>query len=588
MNIREKLAAGTVLFDGAMGTYFAEKYDREIAACELANLQAPKDVARIHKEYIRAGCDCIKSNTFGANPISLDTSLDETLRIIDAGWALACEAAKGTDVTVFADIGPIPHDKDGGTAEEYYPLIDRFLSLGAEHFLFETFSSAELLPALTAYVKAKSPEAFILCSFAVMPDGFSRLGVPASRLYAAMERDKNTDAVGFNCVSGPSHLRKLISTLPRGSKPLSVMPNAGYPSVVNGRTYYGTGAAYFAQILSDLAHDRAGIIGGCCGTNPDHIAQCRRALQKAAPGGSVTASDTVSAPTQQLPNRFWDKLSHGEKVIAVELDPPVNSDIRAFLSGAEALRDAGADAITIADCPVSRARADSSILACKLHRELGIDPIPHMTCRDRNINATKALLLGLNIEGVNNVLVVTGDPVPSAERQEIKSVYNFNAPKLASFIRDLSPELANGSFQVYAALNINAGNFDAHLNYARKKLESGVSCFFTQPVHSKEALENLKRAHDELDGKIMGGIMPIVSYRNAQYMSGEIAGIRVCEEIAELYRDLDRDECSKLAVRITTAIAEHMLPYVDGFYMITPFMRTDLTTAILAQLKTMF
>lgn len=584
MNFHEKLARGPVLFDGAMGTYFAEKYDREIKACELANLQTPEDVLRVHREYINAGCDCLKTNTFGANPLSLECSLEEALQVIDAGWTLANQAAQGKDVHIFADLGPIPQAE----AQDYYPLLDRFLSLGAENFLFETFSSADLLPSLTAYVKERKPDAFILTSFAVMPDGFSRLGEPASRLYTAMQRDRNTDAVGFNCVSGPSHLRKLISTLPKGSKPLSVMPNAGYPSLVGGRTYYGNSASYYAQTVAAVCSEGALIVGGCCGTNPDYIAHCRNALRSLPPSAAQNASAETPNTTRELPNRLWDKLSRGDKVVAVELDPPVNSDIRAFLTGAQALQMAGADAITIADCPVSRARADSSILACKLHRELGIDPIPHLTCRDRNINATKALLLGLNIEGVNNVLVVTGDPVPSAEREAIKSVYNFNSPRLAGFIRDLTPELANGAFRVYAALNINAQNFDAHINYAKKKIENGVSCFLTQPVHSEQALQNLKRAHEELDAKILGGIMPIVSYRNAVYMTSEIAGIHVCDEIVECYRDLDRDAASEMAVKITTAIAEHMLPYVDGYYMITPFMRTDLTAKILSNIQKLF
>ena len=152
----------------------------------------------------------------------------------------------------------------------------------------------------------------------------------------------------------------------------------------------------------------------------------------------------------------------------------------------------------------------------------------------------------------------------------------------------MTPELANGAFRVYAALNINAQNFDAHINYARKKIENGVSCFLTQPVHSAQALENLKRAHEELDAKILGGIMPIVSYRNAVYMTSEIAGIHVCDEIVECYRDLDRESSSEMAVKITTEIAEHMLPYVDGYYMITPFMRTDLTAKILSNIQKLF
>ena len=196
------------------------------------------------------------------------------------------------------------------------------------------------------------------------------------------------------------------------------------------------------------------------------------------------------------------------------------------MKGAKTLKALGVDAITIADCPIARARVDSSLLACKLKRELNITTIPHMTCRDRNINATKALLLGLNIEGVNNVLVVTGDPVPSAKKDEIKTMFSFNSVVLAKHITTLNEEIFKNPFNVCAALNVNAINFEAELNQARKKIESGVSVFLTQPVLTKEAVENLKLAKKTLDAKILGGIIPVVSYRNACFMNNEISGIR--------------------------------------------------------------
>jgi len=284
-------------------------------------------------------------------------------------------------------------------------------------------------------------------------------------------------------------------------------------------------------------------------------------------------------------NRFWEKLENGKKVFAIELDPPANSDIRAFMDGARKLHDAGADAITIADCPVSRARVDSSILASKLKREVNIDAIPHMTCRDRNIIATKALLLGLNIEGVNNVLVVTGDPVPTAERGNIKSVFNFNSVVLANYIRDLGGEFIRGPFRVFGALNLNAVNFEIQLNHANDKLKHGVDAFLTQPVHSIRALENLKIARQELSGKILGGVMPIVSHRNACYMNSEISGISISDEIISKYEGLDKEDASRFAVSLTTEIAQSMADYVDGYYMITPFMRTDLICEIMNNLK---
>ena len=274
-------------------------------------------------------------------------------------------------------------------------------------------------------------------------------------------------------------------------------------------------------------------------------------------------------------------MDDGKKVIAVELDPPINTDIDSFLEGANILKHHSVDAITIADCPLARARVDSSLLACKLKRELDITPIPHMTCRDRNINATKALLLGLSIEGVENVLVVTGDPVPSPLRDEIKAMFSFNSAVLAKHINELNENVFNKPFGIYGAININAANFDAQLIRAKKKVENGVSVLFTQPVLSEEAFNNLKRIKKELDVKVLGGIIPIVSHRNACFMNNEISGINVSEEIINMYEGLEREEASNLAVKISVDIASKISKYVDGYYIITPFKRVDIISKII-------
>jgi homocysteine S-methyltransferase len=585
MGFKEKLASGVVLFDGAMGTWYAEKYGEALQGCEMANLHNSERVLAIHREYIAAGCDAVKTNTFGANPVSLECDWDTTFRVIDRGWEIAAAAAFECDVSVFADIGPIPQKGEEDTAEIYTAIVNRFLELGAENFLFETFSSAESLSRLAGVIKRHKPDAFVLCSFAVTPDGHTRTGATGLRLYEEMCRDENIDAVGFNCVSGPNHMRKFLRGIPHKPKPLSAMPNAGYPTVVGSRTFFGNSAEYFSMELAHIAREGAQIVGGCCGSTPEFIKKSRQALEHSGDAPPLAAAVDFAAPPRQNPNRLWQKVAAGRKIVAVELDPPVNSDIRAFMAGAKILHESGADAITIADCPVSRARADSSLLACKLKRELDIDAIPHMTCRDRNLNATKALLLGLNTEGVNNVLVVTGDPIPSAEREEIKSVYNFNAPMLSAFVRDLKGSLLHGPFQIFAALNINAVNFDAQLSYAKKKITNGVSGFLTQPVHSPRALLNLKRAREELDALLLGGVMPIVSYRNACFMNNEISGITICDEIVAQYRDLSREEAAALAAELCVKTAHDMAGFVDGYYIITPFARTDIVKEILKGIK---
>lgn len=585
MEFCEKLKRGTVLFDGGMGTYYAEKYGSDPEYCETANIEKPERVLGIHREYIEAGCEAIKTNTFGANTKSLDCDRKAIFEIIDCGWKIAKQAVKGTDISVFADIGPIPHVENVDNLPQYLEIADHFLELGADNFLFETFSSADHLAEIAKHIKSKNAKAFIICSFSVLPDEFTREGVSLLKISKAMNADKNIDVFGLNCLCGPNHMIKLISEIIDSEKPITAMPNAGYPTMVGNRVFFVNNPDYFASGLADIAALGARIIGGCCGTTPEHISKVRRLLDEKVGASVKYTAVKQSIGTDKAENRFWDKLESGKKVFAVELDPPVNSDIRAFMEGAIKLRDAGADAITIADCPVSRARADSSLLASKLKRELGIDTIPHMTCRDRNIIATKALLLGLNIEGINNVLTVTGDPIPTAERGTIKSVFNFNSVVLAGFIHDLSGDFIRGPFRIFGALNLNALNFDLQLSRAKDKLVHGMDGFLTQPVHSERALENLKLARKELDAKILGGLMPIVSHRNACYMNSEIAGISISDEIVSMYEGLDRESSSRLAVSLTTDFAHRMSDYIDGYYLITPFMRTDIICEIIDKLK---
>lgn len=284
-------------------------------------------------------------------------------------------------------------------------------------------------------------------------------------------------------------------------------------------------------------------------------------------------------------NPLWDKLERGQRVVCVELDPPVDDTIQPFLDGVAAFQSAGADAVTIADSPVGRPRADSSLLACKLKRELGVETLPHMTCRDRNEIATKALLLGLSIEGVHNVLLVTGDPVPGERRGEVKSVFNFNSRKLARYVSALNEEVLHTPFRVFAALDINAVNFAAELRRAREKERCGVVGFLTQPVLSAEALENLKRARGELQGKILGGVFPVVSHKNALFLNEQVSGVRVCPEIIGLYEGADRAKGEDLARRISEEVVAALAPYTDGVYLMTPFQRIGLMTGLIKRAK---
>ena len=589
IDVRAHLARKPLLFDGGMGTYYKAKPGTE---CEQGNLLDPAGVRKVHREYLEAGAEAIKTNTFGL-PRMAAARQPDWQALARAGWKLAAEAAVETGAAVFADLGPAP-DTEAAPAGSIYTAVARcFVEQGAKNFLFETLSSdAGVLEAVQA-VKAQVPDAFVLVSFAVLPDGYTREGMYSKDLVRRMTESGIVDAVGFNCVSAPGAMRTLVQQLGSTALPLSVMPNAGYPVVTRTQVKYQGKPEYFAKELARIAAEGVRILGGCCGTTPAHVAALRAALdslpavEKAAPAVQVS---TPEAPTVEKDDAFLRKLNAGKKVIAIELDSPKDADLTNYLAGAKRLQAAGADLLTIADCPIARARMDSSLVACRVHRELGLCTLPHMTCRDRNLNATKALLLGLYAEGVREVLAITGDPIPTAERDEVKNVYQFNSRKLAQYIVSLAGEGREmpSPMTVFGALNLNARNFDVELRRAVEKLENGMAGFLTQPVLSAQAVENLRKARQTLGerAKILAGIMPVVSQRNAIFMENEINGIHVEEDIIQRFAGLDREQGEALGLEVSMQMAREALPYADGFYLMTPFNRVALMERLIARLRT--
>ena len=588
MNIRELLQTRPLLFDGAMGTYYKAASGVE---CEQANLTDPAGVLAVHREYLAAGADAVKTNTFSL-PRLAAAHTPGWEQLAQAGWQLAVQAAEETVAAVFADLGPAPDTEAVPAGQVYTAVAKQFAALGARNFLFETLSSDAGLLDVVGAIKAEVPDAFVLVSFAVLPDGYTREGMYCKDLARRMQESGIVDAVGLNCVSAPGAMRTLAKQL-GGTLPLSVMPNAGYPVVTRTQVKYQGRPEYFARELGRLAAEgTVQILGGCCGTTPAHIAALRAELdslpvvEKTAPAEEFS---TVKEQAVENEDAFLRKLNAGEKVIAIELDSPRNADLTGYLEGAKKLQAAGADLLTIADCPIAQARMDSSLVACRVHRELGLCTLPHMTCRDRNLNATKALLLGLYAEGVRELLAITGDPIPTAERDEVKNVYQFNSRKLAQYIVSLAGEGREmpGPMTVFGALNLNARNFDVELRRAKEKLENGMSGFLTQPVLSAQAVENLKKSRETLgaDAKILAGIMPVVSQRNAIFMENEINGIHVEDWIIEKFAGLDRAQGEELGLAISLEMAKAALPYADGLYLMTPFNRVALMERLIGRLK---
>ena len=589
LDVRKLLAQRPLLFDGGMGTYYKAKPGQE---CEQANLTDPDGILAVHRAYLAAGADAIKTNTFSL-PRLAAAQQPGWEQLADAGWQLAAKAAGETGAAVFADLGPAPDTENLPAEQVYLSVAKRFALLGARNFLFETLSTEEgVLEAIRA-LKQTVPEAFVLVSFAVLPDGYTREGRYCAELVRRMAQSGVVDAVGLNCVSAPGAMRALVQQLGDAGLPLSVMPNAGYPVVARAQVRYQGKPEYFARELSRLAAEGVRILGGCCGTTPQHIAALRTALDalpETLPAAPAAKPAAAAKPAVETDDAFLRKLRAGQRVIAVELDSPKDADLTAYLEGARRLQAAGADLLTIADCPIARARMDSSLVACRVHRELGMNVLPHMTCRDRNLNATKALLLGLYAEGVREVLAITGDPIPTAERDEVKNVYQFNSRKLAQYIVSLAGEGREmpSPITVFGALNLNARNFEVELRRAAEKLENGMSGFLTQPVLSAQAVENLKKTRETLGerAKILAGILPVVSQRNAIFMENEVNGIHVDETIIQKFEGLDRTAGEELGLEVSVQAAKAAAPYADGFYLMTPFNRVALMERLIARLRT--
>ncbi len=564
------------IFDGAFGTCYSGLYHGD-TPCELANVRHPERVIELHRQYVAAGADGIKTDSFTLNRVNFpDEALLEELV---AGAIRCANAAAVGKAAVFADIGPIPD----GTAADYADLVDIFIRRGAENFLFETFAEfAPLRDALTR-VREKLPEAGVIVSFGAAPDGFTRHGNALTALVAEAAAHPAVDAVGFNCVCGPAHAARLAAEL-RVSKPLCVMPNAGYPVDVGGRTVYNDNADYFAERIKEICANGAKLVGGCCGTTPAHIAACVSAL-KSAPAPNAPASPSAEAGTAREEGAFALKLRGGERVVAVELDPPADSGLSAVADAAALLKNAGADVITFADNPLSRARADSFMTAACVHERTGAEVMPHLTCRDRNHLAIKSSLLAANAMGVRNVLAVTGDPLSNDEMKS-KGVFALNSYNLIGYLAGLnSAEFASAPFCIGGALNIGAANFDAELARAKEKAARGAEYFLTQPVGSERALENLKKAHAELDAPVLAGVYPVAGYKNALFLKNEVSGIDVPDSLIAELKDKSREEAAGISVRYAASVAEKAAPYCRGFYIMTPMKRVDIVAALLEKLK---
>lgn len=422
MDIRQYLIENVIITDGAMGTYFSQISGKDSSFAELANKKNSELIVDIHKQYIESGAKLIRTNSFSLNTRTMGITREEVVELIKASYNNAKQAVQDKEVFIGASIGPIPccdSISDMTKIEEYKYIVDTFVAEGCNLFIFETFSDTECLEEISSYIKSNDPNSFILTQFAVSPDGKTRKGISMTQLINECSNLINVDAYGFNCGVGPSHLSSLLKKVDFGTKPFSVLPNAGFPQIINERMVFAENPQYFATIIKNIKEMGAKIIGGCCGTTPMHIKCISDAFKNNEKKEKLEINLSLNKEHKGV---LLKKESSFTLPIAVELGAPQDCNADKFVKGAKILKDKGVDFVTIPDSPLGRVRADSITLAAKAKREAGIEAIPHICCRDRNVLSLQSALLGGHIEGLRNALVVTGDPVPHAARNEVSSV----------------------------------------------------------------------------------------------------------------------------------------------------------------------
>lgn len=583
MQIKKLLSEDVLILDGAMGTYFSQKTGKRAALCEKEIFENEDLIYSIHREYIKYGAKAIRTNTFAANTKSTGLELSDVLKICRKGFEIAQRAA-GEDAAVLADIGPIGSEK---ALDEYKAIIDEFIDCGAENFIFETFPSAKEIILLSKYIKEKSARINIAASFTFSPDGRTRLGHSVKSIINQIENVSEIDVLGFNCGTGPTHMKGILKQFAPFDRDVIVMPNAGYPSVEEQRTIFSATPEFFAYATAEMLDLGIKGVGGCCGTTPEHIKSLSLTVNSSRNDSVMQQEEFITDEKTEIKStKFIEKINNNKFIVAVELDPPHSGDLSKLIDAANVLKDANVDIITISDSPMARAKMDSIVCSARIHRETGMDVLPHICCRDKNLNALRASLLGAYSESIRSILAVTGDPVPESSRGVVKPVFNVGSLKLMELIDAMNDsDFSLDKFVFGGALNPFVRNKEIEIERVKKKMKCGAKFFLSQPTFNTDCTEFLNEVR-ALGAKVFVGIMPIVSWKNAWYMHSEVPGISIPENIlAQFSPEMTREEAEEISAKISVEIAASVRKCADGFYFIAPFNRAHLIKKILAELK---
>jgi len=576
-----RIKQSPVLCDGAMGTLLYAKGIFINRSYDELNLSQPDLIRGIHHDYLQAGAEIIETNTFGANSFRLarHSLADKVCDINLAGARLAREAAKSFDVWVAGSVGPLgtriePLGKTSfqEARDAFREQIEALVKGGVDLLILETFGYLEEIHQAMLAAKDVGASLPIVAQVTIDEDG-NCLDGSDPETFVPKLAEWGADVIGCNCSVGPVAMLDAMERVRAAtSLPLAAQPNAGIPRSVEGRNIYLCSPEYMASYARKFVAAGVRLVGGCCGTTPDHIRVMKAALRVGEARGKaasahVSAGQTApkAVPAVPLENRspLGAKLARGEFVTMVEIVPPKGIDIRKEVEGARFLKSVGVDAVNIPDSPRASARMSNQALSLLIQREVGIDAILHYTCRDRNVLCIQSDLLGAAAVGIKNLICITGDPPKMGNYPDATAVFDVDAIGLVNIVHNLNRGLDLGGnpigtgtgFVIGVGANPGLTDMDEEIRRFEYKVQAGAEYVVTQPVFDLRLLENFLRRIEHCRIPVIAGIWPLVSVRNAEFMKNELR-VSVPDSILER---MARAQTPELARAEGVAIAREML-----------------------------
>ena len=603
IDLMEYIKRQILLGDGAMGT---ELYRRGVPGghCyDELNLSNPGLIERIHRDYISAGAMMIETNTFGANRHILGVYFDlgdKAFAICEKGARIARAAVAWRDILVAGSIGPItrPFESENNPgkdelAETFSEQIAALVQGGVDMLILETFADIEEMVIAFGAAKEQAPGLPVICSMSFVEGARTVTGVEPGTAAAGLIAE-GAKIVGANCGAGPRGVFEAVKGLAiKKDMTLSAIPNAGLPAFSDGRFEYTAGPDYMAHYARKFATAGVSIIGGCCGTRPEHIKAMAGALEGIEPGPIPKIFpieervEKAKIERTRTPTAF-ERAIESKFVYTMEIDPPRGVDSDSVIGAAKNFISSGGDAVNISDIPMARLRMAALPLAAAIRRGTGIEVILHVTARDRNLIAIQSDILGAHTLGIRNVLALRGDPPSIGDYPFATGVYDVTSEGIVSIVSAFSQGVDRlgvnidmpADYYVGVAVNQNAGNFERELVRLEGKIAAGAAFVQTQPVFD---IEKLKKLAESLDGrvKLIAGLMILASERHAEFIHNEVPGIAIPDDIRKRIRGLSGKKGRECGLEIARETLDHIRNIADGVCIMAPFGRYELARELL-------